>query len=87
VSLPARVVVVLDIDPTHGGDQALADFEAGRREPLSPTLTVVTGNGGKHWDYRLAEHTSLSGDPLRRHLHCRATVRCDRAACGSRGTP
>jgi len=59
VSLPGTRLVVLDVGPARGGDQALADFEARRREPLPPTLTVVTGKGGLHMYYRLPDDAEL----------------------------
>src|SRR5215207_4764176 len=62
VRLAGTRFVVLDIGPARGGDQALADFEARRREPLPPTLTVVTGNRAQHMYYRLPEDASLTGD-------------------------
>ena len=39
-------VIVLDIDPRHGGDETVKD----RHTP--PTLTVETGGGGYHYYYR-----------------------------------
>lgn len=42
--------VVLDVDPRHGGDEALADLEAAH-EPLPPTPTVLTGGGGTHYHF------------------------------------
>lgn len=44
---------VLDVDPRHGGDAALEDYEANRDDgPLPPTLTAATGGGGTHLFYR-----------------------------------
>jgi hypothetical protein len=40
-------LIVLDIDPKHGGDAALEQLE-GRFGPLSPTVEAVTGGGGRH---------------------------------------
>jgi len=40
-------VVVIDIDPRHGGDQALAELEA-KHGKLPPTWRVNTGGGGQH---------------------------------------
>lgn len=40
-------LVVLDIDPRHGGDASLADL-AQRHGKLPPTLTARTGGGGRH---------------------------------------
>jgi hypothetical protein len=40
-------LIVLDIDPKHGGDAALEQLE-NRFGPLSPTVEAVTGGGGRH---------------------------------------
>jgi hypothetical protein len=40
-------VVVIDIDPHHGGDRALAELEA-KHGKLPPTWRVNTGGGGQH---------------------------------------
>jgi hypothetical protein len=40
-------VVVLDVDPAHGGDLALEALVADRG-PLPATLEVATGGGGRH---------------------------------------
>lgn len=40
-------IVVLDIDPRHGGDDALAELEA-KNERLPDTPRVLTGGGGIH---------------------------------------
>lgn len=40
-------LVVLDVDPTHGGDEGLAGLERGH-DPLSPTVEARTGGGGRH---------------------------------------
>ena len=41
-------LVVLDIDPRHGGDRALEDLIR-TFGPLPPTLTARTGGGGRHF--------------------------------------
>jgi hypothetical protein len=41
-------LVVLDIDPKHGGDEALAAL-AHRHGPPGPTVEAVTGGGGRHF--------------------------------------
>ena len=41
-------LVVLDVDPRHGGDEALAVFAA-KHGPLPETATVDTGGGGRHF--------------------------------------
>lgn len=40
-------VVVIDVDPAHGGDLALAALEA-ENGPLPTTLEASTGGGGRH---------------------------------------
>jgi hypothetical protein len=40
-------VVVVDVDPRHGGDDTLDGLEA-EHGSLPPTLTAVTGSGGWH---------------------------------------
>jgi len=40
-------VVVIDIDPAHGGSESLGELEDANG-PLSVTLEAVTGGGGRH---------------------------------------
>lgn len=40
-------LIVLDIDPKHGGDTSLAEF-CRRYGPLPPSVEAVTGGGGCH---------------------------------------
>ncbi len=40
-------VAVVDVDPRHGGDTKLAALEA-KEQPLPPTVTSMTGGGGRH---------------------------------------
>lgn len=40
-------LIVLDVDPKHGGDAALERLER-RFEPLPATVEAVTGGGGRH---------------------------------------
>lgn len=40
-------LLVLDIDPRHGGDRSLAELER-EHGPLPPTPEVLTGGGGRH---------------------------------------
>lgn len=40
-------IIVLDVDPRHGGDAALLALEE-ERGPLPPTLRALTGGGGEH---------------------------------------
>jgi len=44
-------LVVLDIDPAHGGDDSLAELER-RYAPLPRTVEVLTGGGGRHVYFR-----------------------------------
>ena len=46
----ASGVIVLDVDPRHGGDESLADAEA-MYGPLPRTPQVLTGGGGTHFDF------------------------------------
>ena len=39
---------VLDVDPRHGGDDALCDIER-EHGPLPPTRSVTTPGGGQHY--------------------------------------
>lgn len=60
---PGLDQVVLDVDPRHGGDAALAELEA-RHGTLPQTLTVITGrgDGGRHLWF-----SGVAG-PVRSHL-------------------
>jgi hypothetical protein len=40
-------LVVLDIDPKHGGEASLAEWTR-RHGPLPPSIEAVTGGGGRH---------------------------------------
>jgi putative DNA primase/helicase len=40
-------IVVIDVDPRHGGDESLAQLEAEHGD-LPPTWRVITGAGGQH---------------------------------------
>lgn len=40
-------LVVLDVDPRHGGDESLAEFEI-EHAPVASTVAAVTGGGGRH---------------------------------------
>jgi hypothetical protein len=44
-------LVVLDVDPQHGGAESLAGLES-RNGPLLPTIEAVTGGGGRHIYFR-----------------------------------
>lgn len=43
----ASGIVVIDVDPRHGGDRTLAEHER-RFGPLPPTWRFLTGGGGEH---------------------------------------
>jgi hypothetical protein len=47
---------VLDIDPRHGGDRIIAEWEA-KHGKLPPTWTVATGGGGLHKYFRFPPGT------------------------------
>lgn len=47
----ASDLFALDVDPTHGGDDTLADLEA-EHGPLPLTVTNLTGSGGAHYLFR-----------------------------------
>jgi hypothetical protein len=44
-------LVVLDIDPGHGGADSLAELE-GRHGPLPDSVEAITGGGGRHLYFR-----------------------------------
>jgi hypothetical protein len=44
-------LVVLDIDPAHGGGDSLSAWEA-RHGPMAPTVECETGGGGRHLYFR-----------------------------------
>ncbi len=48
-------VVVLDIDPRHGGEERLAELEA-EHGALPDTVTSLTGGGGRHLWFAHPEH-------------------------------
>lgn len=44
-------VIVVDVDPRHGGDESLDDLEE-KHDKLPDTVEAVTGGGGRHLLYR-----------------------------------
>ncbi len=44
-------LVVLDVDPGHGGEESLLDLER-RHAPLPDTVEAITGGGGRHLYFR-----------------------------------
>jgi hypothetical protein len=53
IGLATGALVVIDIDPRHGGDRALAAIEA-KYCKLPATWRVATGGGGQHIYFRAA---------------------------------
>jgi hypothetical protein len=51
-------IAVIDVDPRHGGAEALAALER-EYAPLPPTVAVSTGGGGRHLYF------ACPGEPLR----------------------
>lgn len=45
-------LVIIDIDPRHGGDESLRDLTDEHGEDWLDTVSVVTGSGGNHYFYR-----------------------------------
>ena len=44
-------LVVLDVDPAHGGAESLEVLEA-QNSPIEPTIKALTGGGGRHFYFR-----------------------------------
>jgi hypothetical protein len=65
VKLSESRVVVLDVDPSAAGHQALRDHEERRGESLPQTLTVTTAGAGRHLYYRLPPDSELPGQVIR----------------------
>jgi hypothetical protein len=62
---------VLDVDPRHGGDEALASLEA-EHGPLPPTLEAATGSGGRHLFFLHHEGLSCAQGRPRKGLDVKA---------------
>ena len=60
----ASGLLVLDIDPKHGGDASLAFLEA-QHGSLPPTPTVTTGGGGRHFYFRYPNVGLIASDSNR----------------------
>jgi hypothetical protein len=86
-----RDVVVLDVDPRHGGDAMLEQLEA-EHGTLPRTLTAVTGSGGQHLWFATDDADALrqGGNTLGRGLDTRCAGRgfvvipCSVHRCGAR---
>jgi hypothetical protein len=57
-------LVVIDIDPRNGGDESWGDLVAQYGDPLAgtPTVTCLTGGGGRHFYYKVLEGVTLKRD-------------------------
>jgi len=53
-------LVVVDIDPKHGGDESLAILRALYGADALETCTVLTGGGGTHLYYRAPSNASIA---------------------------
>lgn len=51
VAGPESDLLILDVDPAHGGDDSLADLEA-EHSALPETVEAITGGGGRHLLFR-----------------------------------
>lgn len=51
IGLRTGAVIVLDIDPRHGGDESLRELER-THGSISPTWRCLTGGGGEHIYFR-----------------------------------
>jgi len=65
----ASRLIVLDIDPRHGGDESLADLEQ-KYGPLPSAPTVHTGSDGKHY-YLAYPLENLAYPPGAGEISCR----------------
>jgi len=65
------VILVLDIDPRHGGDDALATMIAKHGE-LPETVTAETGGGGTHYFFRHPGRSVPSRTGIVRGIDCKA---------------
>jgi hypothetical protein len=65
-------IFVLDVDPRHGGDETLAEFER-RHGPLPVTAKALTGGGGEHIVFRNVPGLRNSANQLGAGLDIRAT--------------
>jgi hypothetical protein len=52
------LLVVLDADPRHGGDETLAELE--QANPFPPTWRVCTGGGGEHVIFKCPQGITIN---------------------------
>lgn len=64
-------IVVLDVDPRHGGDATLLELER-QHADLPATVAATSGGGGKHYYFRHAEGIGSSAGKLGAGLDVRA---------------
>jgi hypothetical protein len=48
-------LLVIDVDPRHGGWQGLEEFFKRTGEVFPPTVEVITGSGGRHFFFRMPD--------------------------------
>lgn len=60
IACAASGVVVIDIDPRHGGDQTWAALVTAHGPELEATVRVTTGGGGRHYYFRAPAGVRLS---------------------------
>ena len=60
IGLPTEGMVVLDVDPRHGGDESLKLLEAEHEIP--PTWRSLTGGGGEHIFFRAPHGVKISSN-------------------------
>jgi hypothetical protein len=51
----ASGLLVIDVDPRHGGWQGLEELFKRTLEVFPPTVEVITGSGGRHFFFRMPE--------------------------------
>lgn len=56
---PETGVMVLDVDPRHGGDESLQKLIAAHGD-LPTTVSAATGGGGSHYLFRIPEGVRVS---------------------------
>ena len=59
IAAGASQLVVIDVDPQHGGDESLAILRARYGADALETCTVLTGGGGTHLYYRLPTGSAI----------------------------
>lgn len=60
IGMTLEGLAVVDVDPRNGGDDALTALQA-KHGRLPETATALTGGGGQHYLYRVAESRRLPG--------------------------